>query len=177
MGGCLSRPFFGNGNGILGGMSEVAQLGIDLGGDRRFEIKEAPEEKVVRLDGWETRSSKIFKGFVEIVKDRKDGDPLSIHVNLDTGRVRKCAGNSLFNSRVEKEIGMWRKALDLFGVEENVEKGSVRELKEDPSRGYEVVEFLDMPYMGLPLNHYRAKVSRKSQRKQNLSLEIEWKRW
>lgn len=108
------------------------------------------------IDGWETRSSEVFNGFLEIVKTRKDDDPISIHIDPTSGRVRKFAGTALFNPRIEKEERLWQQALEVFGINEEVQSGSMRRLKTDPSKGYEEVKYLDMPYMGIPIKSYRA---------------------
>jgi hypothetical protein len=119
------------------------------------ESAERPGTDVINIDGWNTRASDVFPNFIEIVKTRKDGDPISIHVDPVKGRVRKFAGETLFNPRIEKEERLWHSALTLFEVHETVEVGVIRRLKSDPSKGYEEVKYIDMPYMGLPINHYR----------------------
>ena len=48
--------------------------------------------------------------------------------------------------------------MPLFGVKEKIFIDGVTRLKDDPSRGYETLQYLDMPYMGLPLKHYLAVV-------------------
>lgn len=116
---------------------------------------ERNDNHFMRVDGWDVRESVIFPGFWEIVKSRKHEDPLTIHINPVTGRVRKYAGEPLYNPRIDKEVKLWGVAMELFEVDAEVVVGSVRRLKDNPSKGYEEVKFIDMPYMGIPFRHYQ----------------------
>lgn len=125
------------------------------------ERREKIDEQLYNFDGWNTRPSQVFGGYLEIVKTRKDGDPLSIHINLESGRVRKFAGESLFNPRIDKELRMWLAAKDIFDIKDDLSRGSVTRLKKDPSKGYEEIAYLEMPYMGVPIDYYERVTSRK----------------
>lgn len=107
------------------------------------------------VDSWESQPSQVFPGFLEIVKTRKDKDSnITIHINPESGSVRKFAGRSSSNPTIEKEAEMWNVALELFGVNEQITVGTIRQLKPDPSRGWEEVKFIEMPYMGIPLSYF-----------------------
>jgi hypothetical protein len=99
-----------------------------------------------QIDRWTTRPSEIFPEYLEIVKTRKVEDPITIHVNQEEGKVRKFAGRSLYNPKIQKEADVWDITLDVFGVDDEVSVGVVRQLKPDPSRGWEEVKYLEMPY-------------------------------
>ncbi len=108
-----------------------------------------------QVDSWKIRPSTIFEGYLEIVKTRKDKDSnITIHIDPENGNVRKFAGHSSSNPTIQKEADVWNIALDVFKVNRSIVLGTVRQLKPDPSRGWEQVNFIEMPYMGLPLSYF-----------------------
>lgn len=107
-----------------------------------------------QIDRWTTRPSRVFPGYLELVKTRKVEDPVTVHISPDDGKVRKFAGRSLYNPKIQKELEVWNIALSVFGIDEEISTGTVRQLKPDPSRGWEEVKYIEMPYMGLPLSYF-----------------------
>jgi len=106
-------------------------------------------------DGWTVIESPYFPGFFQIEKPRKHEDAISVHVNRETGRVRKFAGEASNNPKIKKEIEMWGKALEVFGIEERIEVGSIKLSRKDPCKGCVDVLYLDMPYLGVPIGYYK----------------------
>jgi len=108
-----------------------------------------------QVDKWNTRPSPFFPGYLEILKTRKDKDSnISTHINISTGLIRKFAGTSAANPTIQKEANLWETALEVFDIDKTAIVGTVRQLKSDPSRGWEEVKYLEMPYMGLPLSYF-----------------------
>ena len=51
------------------------------------EVEAEPSEFPL-IDGWFTKDSPVFEGFVELVKTRREDDSVSIHIDPVSGRVR-----------------------------------------------------------------------------------------
>jgi hypothetical protein len=117
----------------------------------------APERMVNllhQIDRWTTRPSAVFPGYLEILKTRKTEDQITVHINPEEGKVRKFAGRSLYNPKIQKEAEVWNIALNVFNTDEKVSLGFVKQLKADPSRGWEKIAYIEMPYLGLPLSYF-----------------------
>jgi hypothetical protein len=108
------------------------------------------------VDGWETTPSRSFQGGVELIKPRKADVPISLHYMPEEGRFRKLADEGLYSPKVDREHRFWEIAMDHFNVNDTVSLGTIKKLKADPSRGYQALSYLDMPYMGLPLHYYES---------------------
>lgn len=111
---------------------------------------------LTKVDGWETVPSRSFQGGVELIKERKADVPISLHYMPQEGRFRKLADESLYSPKVEREHRFWQTAMEHFEVQDTVNLGTIKKLKSDPSRGYQSLSYLDMPYMGLPLHYYES---------------------
>ncbi len=105
--------------------------------------------QMATIDGWRFDSSDFFPESFRIVKKRKGDTPISIHFDPQRNRFLKLAERNSWNTLIDKEAEGWKIALDVFGIKEEIKKGTVvREGKK--------LTYLDMPNMGIPLKYFEA---------------------